>query len=79
MKKQTFIVTLKLTEKIELDEDIKEIASNIGTAILRESGEYGITPENSEIMVESVTIQPMLYGYLPIKGNSITLERLNEE
>lgn len=52
MNTKTFIVTLDLDEKVERDEDLIEISDNICKAISREAEEYGITPDNSEMMVK---------------------------
>ena len=52
MNTKTFIVTLDLDEKVEPYEDLREISDNICKAISREAEEYGITPDNSEMMVK---------------------------
>jgi len=59
MNTKTFIVTLDLDEKVERDEDLIEISDNICKAISREAEEYGITPDNSEMIVKKITVRPM--------------------
>ena len=64
MNTKTFIVTLGLDEKVERDEDLIEISDNICKAISREAEEYGITPDNSEIMVKKITVRPIYLDYM---------------
>jgi len=67
MNTKTFIVTLDLDEKVERDEDLIEISDNICKAISREAEEYGITPDNSEMMVKKITVRPMHLDYIGTK------------
>ena len=67
MNTRTFIVTLDLDEKVEPYEDLREISDNICKAISREAEEYGITPDNSEMMVKKITVRPMHLDYIGTK------------
>jgi len=61
-KELNFDVTLRFSDKVYSDDEYKEIAENIGTAIVREAENYGIAPEDAEIYIEWVKVKHPLSG-----------------
>ena len=66
-KEVTFDLTIRFSEKVVTDDDFKEIAENICTAIVREAENYGIAPEESDVFVEFVDANHPLSGTRVVK------------
>ena len=59
MNAHTFTVTLTIDGgKLSSDEEIKELAKNIGLALQKEAKEYGLSPEESDAYVKSIHVSP---------------------
>jgi hypothetical protein len=55
-KKITMVVTVEFEDSIYDDNEVKEVAENVASAIEREAKNYGITPDNSETFVRSISV-----------------------
>lgn len=58
MKQITFNVTLTFSEKIQGDEEIKEVANKIVDSLIftANSSGLGLSPDNTEIETESIKV-----------------------
>ena len=68
-KEVSFELTVRFSDKIQSDDDFKEISENICNAIVREAQNYGISPDDSDVYVEVVTVIHPL-------SNARTLKRI---
>ena len=62
MKSITFSLTLKFTDKISSDNDIKEIANNIASALRREATEYGLSPDGYDGSITDIEVTEKFSG-----------------
>jgi hypothetical protein len=60
----TFIVDLDVTDSIYSDSEIKTIGKNIGAAIKRDADYMGITPDDTDSSVTSITVSDQQYNIL---------------
>ena len=55
-KRVRLLVEIDFSDSIYDDDEIKEVAENVATAIKNEAAGQGIAPEDSEAFTENITI-----------------------
>lgn len=61
-KKVAFTVELEFSDKVTSDNDIQEVAMNVASALIAQSNNEGLAPDESDAFTTGITVKNYVYN-----------------